>query len=332
MPTPELQQVVNKFQQDGKFEPRYFKRLFRQLESAKLLVILLLDEFELIARNTSFSPDFFYNLRALAIHQPLALVTTSYRSLNTLSYAEIRSSPFFNIFATVQLGPFEEADVRTFFDHYLEGTDVQFKERERNFISSLAGHHPFYLQIASHFLFDQYPQKLAWPEHQKIVKQKFMAEAAKYFDYSWIHLDSDSNNEGEKISLMILAMLTTNQPDTIAFSQKQLSSYYPNAPYHLDRLAQRGYVLQKDEYYRLFSVAFAEWLRDELRQEQLGDVFSDWLKQSAGQKIQLKDSQLAEPIKRLTKEKYRGFAYDIGVNLISGQIADVVKWLALGSG
>jgi hypothetical protein len=180
--------------------------LFNDLDDAGVSVLLLLDEFERVAGNPNFGPDFFYGLRSLAIHHRLALVTASYAELSTLSHSEdVRSSPFFNIFATVHLGPFWPAEADWLFERYLADTGVRFEQRERAFLATIAGTHPYYLQIGGRFLFEAYQQELPLEERLVYVERHFVVEAKDTLAHTWQH-----STDEEKISLLVLALLSVS--------------------------------------------------------------------------------------------------------------------------
>lgn len=76
------------------------------MEDLGLHIVLLIDEFENVGDNDNFGPDFYYGLRSLAIHHDLALITSTRVDLVEIAHSdEVRSSPFFNIFATINLQP-----------------------------------------------------------------------------------------------------------------------------------------------------------------------------------------------------------------------------------
>ena len=79
-------------------------------------------------------------LRSLAIHHNLALVTSSRQELVELCHSdEVRTSPFFNIFANIGLRGFSLDQVRQLRDHSLEGTGVAFTDRERESLIQMSG-------------------------------------------------------------------------------------------------------------------------------------------------------------------------------------------------
>ena len=85
--------------------------LFQEVDDAGLHIVFLLDEFERVTENTNFGPDFYYGLRSLIIRHKVALVTSSRLELIELCHSEaVKSSPFFNIFANINLRLFSDAD------------------------------------------------------------------------------------------------------------------------------------------------------------------------------------------------------------------------------
>ena len=114
-------------------------------EDRGLHAILLIDEFENVGGNPNFGPDFYYGLRSLAIHHDLALITATRLDLVEIAHSEeVRSSPFFNIFATINLRPLSEEDIEDMLDGYLEETGTSFGQDSVEHVLSLSGRVPFF--------------------------------------------------------------------------------------------------------------------------------------------------------------------------------------------
>ena len=127
--------------------------MFEAIASRGLTTVLMLDEFEYVTQNPNFGSDFFGGLRALAIHQNLPLVTATRRELVDLCHSEeLKGSPFFNIFANVVLRPFNHSEVLEMLDGYLQGSPIQFSEREKELVLGLGGGYPFFTQMAGNYL------------------------------------------------------------------------------------------------------------------------------------------------------------------------------------
>jgi hypothetical protein len=137
-------------------------------------VVLCLDEFEQVAGNRAFGPDFFNVLRSLAQTGELALVTATQHTLPDL-YREgaIPTSPFFNIFTLLRLGPLTEAEARELIARPAERVAAAFSTDEVNFILNLTGTHPYRLNVAAALL---YEAKLTGPVDFTRVRREYEAE------------------------------------------------------------------------------------------------------------------------------------------------------------
>ncbi len=100
----DVKERIRELLESGSIDSYDLDALFDLVDDQGRHVVLLLDEFEHLAQNESIGPEFYYGLRSLAIHHNLAYLTASRRDLVDLSRTDdIRSSPFFNIFANVWL-------------------------------------------------------------------------------------------------------------------------------------------------------------------------------------------------------------------------------------
>ncbi len=93
--------------------------------------ILCIDEFEGVRKQPDFSLKVLENLRAIAQQHQLALVTASReRLLDVVARdAASKTSPFFNIFLQLRLGPFSRQEAESFVEK--KGQQAQFTEQER---------------------------------------------------------------------------------------------------------------------------------------------------------------------------------------------------------
>ncbi len=109
--------------------------------------ILCLDEFEeLTTRRDEFTRDFFLTLRSCA-QSGLSVVTVSQRALSELTDRGDPTSPFYNTFPLLRLGPFAVADAEDFVTLYRAGVP-SFTTDERRAILDFAKGHPLALQVA----------------------------------------------------------------------------------------------------------------------------------------------------------------------------------------
>ena len=254
--------------------------LFHCVDERGQHVVFLLDEFENVTKNQNFDADFFYQLRSLAIHHKLALVTSSRSELIELCHSDtIRASPFFNIFANINLRPFSEAEARQLLSATLEGTGIAFSEAETSALLRLAGCHPYFLQAAGHFLFDACTHNLAPQERLASLQRRFREEATPHLADFW-----KNSSDPEKIMLTAVAMLERKgKADGHSFSLRQLRELYSRSDQTLTHLEKRGLLVARGDALSLFNTLFGEWIISEITNT-LDDHqdYTEWLKSNRG--------------------------------------------------
>jgi AAA+ ATPase superfamily predicted ATPase len=257
-----IRQVLEETQNMGFIDTFALVDIFDSIDKNDLYIALLLDEFEHVTENRNFGPDFFYGLRSLAIHHHLALITSSRRDLVDLCHSDtIRSSPFFNIFANINVRLFTTDEARLLIAVSLSGTGVSFTEAEYEIIFRLAGYHPYFLQIACSLLFDISRENLELGERKNLLFKNFNEKAAPQLENYWHNADDQ-----EKIVLTALALLEQNGKlgERTFFSQKQLQALYARSDQLLTRLEGRGLLTHIDDRYSLFGASFGAWIRHEI--------------------------------------------------------------------
>jgi len=223
------------------------RRLLRRVRDAGLDLVLTLDEFEGLARNPAFEPDFYGELRSLAGELGIVYITASKRGLYELTYqhSETLSSPFFNIFSELTLGLMPQEQARGLLASLsLEGTGPGFCEEEVDLGLELAGPHPFFLQIAGFHLYELpsrgEPQS---PEAYDLVARRYNAEAEDHYRYLWSQLD-----EAEQQALL--------SPNTAGEAERKA-------------LLAKALIRQEGRRYVPFGNAFAVFLEGKRHQERV---------------------------------------------------------------
>lgn len=127
------------------------------MSDSRVRLILLIDEFDDLLDHPAFgSNEFLGSLRGLATHNAsLGIVITSRISVSELNAATRRvhtttGSPYINYFMQVSLGAFSAKQIQNLLDR---AGDL-FSAADRKFIVSIAGYHPYLLQVAAHALFE----------------------------------------------------------------------------------------------------------------------------------------------------------------------------------
>src|SRR6185295_18288368 len=110
----------------------------------------------------------------------LAYVTSSIADLADLCHhAEIRQSPFFNVFSTLHLSLLMPDEARDLLVRESEGAGRRFGEDEIAFVTRLAGSHPFHVQQAANALWEAHA-----PLDSDAVRAAFLDDAAPHFRYA----------------------------------------------------------------------------------------------------------------------------------------------------
>jgi len=284
--------------------------LFYITDEHDLHLVLLLDEFENVTTNANFGTDFFYGLRALAIHHNLALITASRQELITLCHSDaVRASPFFNIFANINLPAFDKEQATTLLQQSTAKTNISFTSPELALLFDVAGCHPYFVQVAAHFLFAAHTRGLSAQRREQFLLREFKEEATPNLADYWQH-----SNDGEKIVLTTLALLAQQgQAGKNRFSLGKLEQLYHRSDLTLSRLRKRALVTTGEQEYTLFSSVFGDWITAELT-DVMADAqsYQEWLtaNQSAMQRFSRSAHDELGEILPQVKTKYRQFIVD----------------------
>ena len=251
--------------------------LFQEVDDAGLHIVFLLDEFERVTENTNFGPDFYYGLRSLIIRHKVALVTSSRLELIELCHSEaVKSSPFFNIFANINLRLFSDADWQLMVSRSLAGTGVQFSELEMEQVLDLAGLHPYFLQAASCMLYESHRLGLSEAARQESLAETFRTEAIPHIMSYW-----DNSGDYEKIVLTAAALLEQTSTYVRDFTLQDLQKVFARSEPWVERLVKRGLMMARGDRYRLLSSVFGPWILRQIAAEFSEErSYQEWLAQN----------------------------------------------------
>jgi hypothetical protein len=146
-----------------------------------------MDAFDNIARNEQFDPDFFSFLRAEAMK--VSYVTASIAPLNEISHKDIKGSPFFNIFAPATLNPLASDEARALITEPASRAGLSFTPVEIEFVLRYAGRHPFFIQRACYYLFEEKSQQPEAEADLYRVRNQLYRELKQHFEDSWARMD-----------------------------------------------------------------------------------------------------------------------------------------------
>jgi len=275
----EISAALDALEQGRQLDTFDLDELFQKVDDGGQHVVFLLDEFERVTANPNFGPDFYYGLRSLIIHHKVALVTSSRLELIELCHSEdIKSSPFFNIFANINLGMFSPADCQLMVSRSLSGTSVQFSEVEMEQVFDLAGLHPYFLQAACCMLYESHQLGLDEAARPAFLTENFRSEAIPHIVDYW-----DNSSDHEKIVLTAAALLERTAGPVQGFTLRDLQRVFSRSEPCVGHLQKRGLLMRADARYRLFSSVLGPWILSqiaaELNEEQ---SYREWLAQNGG--------------------------------------------------
>jgi len=235
-----------------------FKKIIAATFETGLKVVLLFDEFQHIVGNEAFSPGLFGVLRDLTQRYNLAFVTTSGKNLKALATAEIRDSPFWNVFISVYLEPFSKEEAYALVKDYIKKTDVSFTEEDVGYVTHISGGHPYFLQLACWLLFNAYREgkqdrDADREKARQNLAEEFVRQAEPHFAHFW-----EQSSEAEKRVLIVLVY--RNHGDKNRYQQHERPKLQPGPG--LKALSEHSLVIRtEDGNYRIFSPLFAKWIR-----------------------------------------------------------------------
>lgn len=235
-----------------------FGTAIEQLREYGLTIHLLLDEFDQTKKNSSLQKTGFYDiLRGLPdkTNQNLTYVTATRAPLSDLQNTrENLTSPFFNIFSQfLLLPPFTEDEAFQLIFEYLERSNISLALVDKlwddvDFLYSLTGYHPFFLQVYCSNLYTRLDMP-DWPQGiaKKEALQEFEDVAREHFKFYW---DQSSKSEQK-----LIVQLATNQ--TIDWENSETLN-------QRIRLKERCLVVKATNpelQWQLFSSSFQDWVK-----------------------------------------------------------------------
>ena len=173
---------------------RALDRVLHQIHKQDTAVVVLLDEFELLAANDQLTPYFFARLRGLTTKYGLAYLTASQRPLFAITAEEeILSSPFFNIFVTLPLGLFSIEASQQMIRDRLAPVDCSFSDGLIDYLIYLVGPHPFFLHVAAYHAFQAVAQGASLNSKAEFAQldDAIEVEADSHLGYLWQNLSAE---------------------------------------------------------------------------------------------------------------------------------------------
>lgn len=167
-----------------------FSAAVKQIAADGYRPTLCLDELEELTEREAFDDDFFEALRSLASQRQLAFVTASGESVEVLLQRGGRTSPFYNLFTDILLSGLSDEAARALLTEPFQASTLNAPPDEYvTEVLKLAGHYPFYLQMAAYHLFEAREKDGVVDHHA--LRQAFARDVERHFRDLWRHLSPD---------------------------------------------------------------------------------------------------------------------------------------------
>ncbi len=239
----QVRDSVNSAEVD-KFSSYALEELFRTVTDQGWLVALLIDEFDRLPSHPGLNTfDFFGTLRALStLFTGLALVTASRLSVREMNshgrkLEGFGGSDLFSGFIEVNLRPFDDDNVNILLEKALAGTGVTFDARDRDFLHTMAGGHPFLLQAAAGALYGAMVSGKQGDARYYHAGRTFYKQTEAHFSVFWRRLSPRARTA---VTILCLAELQGRVPGQ-SFDMRDISSL-KGFEAELVSLAEQGFV------------------------------------------------------------------------------------------
>lgn len=251
----DLKSQIDTFRTASTFDYYAVEEFFFAAKRKQLSIILLLDDFDNLLSNPAFDKDFLWSLKNLAnnnIDYNFGLVTTTLTRLSILCHdPNMLTSPFFNIFSDLPLGPFSEAECIELFQSV--ATDFVPGEKDRQQLRVLSAGIPLLVTLLGQKcrnaseLQDIADGKTipSWNKSQEQRLQRFVQRIWR-----------NSDTEERKLLIALGDGLRRNSFQHLNH-EHQYAIMSANLP-KWQALMRRGLTSQTDSIFYLFPTIFAE--------------------------------------------------------------------------
>ncbi len=251
---------------DNEFGAFTLMRLFTALDNAGLRLVVMLDEFDaLLTHPILNSAEFYGSLRSLSSRfKSLALVIATRKSLNQLNVQtqEINphSSPYFNIFTELRLGPLPKRDVATLLSH----AGKRFNSNDRKFIILASGRHPYLLQLAADILWEADVEGLETTERYRQVAEELQIQSEGHFADTWRSWSNAERKVVIAISLAQISLLAEDHYFDWSNLIEDITDYSPE----IRGLEKSGTIVEESPgKWEVTQRALLWWLADEIKRQ-----------------------------------------------------------------
>lgn len=268
-----------KLVKDNNFGTFALKRLFAALDDANWRIVVMLDEFDALLNHPLLnSAEFYGSLRSLTSRfSSLALIIATRRSLNQLNLKtqEINphSSPYFNIFTELRLGPLPKRDAAAL----LAYAGDHFDSNDRQFVITASGRHPYLLQLAADILWDIDQEGKQGIERYRLAGEELRLQSEGHFADTWRSWTNAERKVIMAIALAQMALLVQDHYFDWSNLIEDITDYTPE----LRGLEKAGTIIKvRGTDREIKQRALLWWLADEVKRMVRDETsFEEWLEE-----------------------------------------------------
>jgi archaellum biogenesis ATPase FlaH len=226
---------------DGNLER--FSTVINHFHAQNQYLVLCFDEFERALAQDIELDLLFETLRSAASHGKIAIITSTYESIDILVKESRLTSPFHNIFTEITLSLWTRKDWQKVIERGFAQTGKPLTTEYIDLIDMLSGGNPYLVNMAGYYIWDALDVEGDWDDEiLNAVILEFRRDARKYFSMIWSRL----GDEGR-----------ANVASVLGYGNSVLNTDI------LDRLIARG-TLNADGT-TVFCKPFEDFIRGELR-------------------------------------------------------------------
>lgn len=256
------------------------EKLLAQLRLAGWRIILMLDEFDILLSHPVLNKAEFYGgLRSLDTRcESMALMIACRQSLESLNAATQEysrmGSPYFNHMTPFSLGAFTEKEIHTLLSRGSE----HFTKADKEYLTHIAGGHPFLIQAAAYALWEAYENGETKKNRWEVTGRELLEVVGPTLSDTWRLWSSETRQVVTIIALETLPQMISGRKFDVDSLVASLDTYMPE----ILELKKRGFLVENDEStsgYRLQGEVILWWLAIELSRitrSKDGDYLRQW--------------------------------------------------------
>ncbi|MCU0482184.1 MAG: TIR domain-containing protein [Anaerolineae bacterium] len=179
---------------DGNLER--FSTAINHFHAKNQYLVLCFDEFERALAQDIELDLLFETMRSAASNGKIAIITSTYESIDILVKGSRLTSPFHNIFTEITLSNWARKDWQKLIERGFAQTGKLLTPDYLDLIDMLSGGNPYLVNMSGYYIWDALDVEGDWDaDIQNAVIREFRADSRKYFSMIWSRLGDDGRKD-----------------------------------------------------------------------------------------------------------------------------------------